>query len=103
MLEEIATLIDVDNATLMWENLEFARLKVRLQNDRFIKVGRRMRINDQTLSVSLEEESPGAIAGYCKGTHCYHDSLDSISSTDTYVEESAFSVKKRRGRVQPQG
>jgi len=53
----------------------------------------KIRINDQTLNIFIEEEHPVAIAGHCKGSHCNCDSSDSISSTETYVEESTFSVK----------
>jgi len=90
---DIATLIDIDDATLMWENLEFARLKVGIENNRFIRVARKIRINDQNIRVSLEEEHPMAVAGPCKVSHCNFDSSDSVTSTQTYVEESAFSVK----------
>jgi len=90
---DIATLIDIDDATLMWENLEFARLKVRIENNRFIRVARKFRINDQNISVYIEEEHPVVLAGQCKDSHRIFDSSDSITSTETYVEESTFSVK----------
>jgi len=56
-------------------------------------VAKKMRINDQTLSISIEEEHPMASSGKCKGYHCSFESSDSIFSTESYVEESAFSVK----------
>ncbi|XP_068466662.1 uncharacterized protein [Phaseolus vulgaris] len=90
---DIATLIDIDDATLMWENLEFARLKVRIENNRLLRVARKFRINDQNLNVLIEEEYPVGLAGQCKDSHRIYDSSDSITSTETYVEESAFSVK----------
>jgi len=90
---DIATLIDIDDATLMWENLEFARLKVRIKNNRFIRVARKFRINDQNISVFIEEEHPVVLAGQCKDSHRIYDSSDSIISTETYVEESTFSMK----------
>ena len=90
---DIATLIDIDDATLIWENLEFARLKVRIENNRFIRVARKIRINDQNLSVSIKEEHPMVLAGPCKDSHRIYDSSDSITSTETYMEESTFSVK----------
>jgi len=90
---DLATMIDIDDATLMWENLEFARLKVRIENNRFIRVARKYRINDQNISVFIEEEHPVVLEGQCKDSHRNYDSSDSITSTETYVEESAFSVK----------
>jgi len=90
---DIVTLIDIDDATLMWENLEFARLKVRIENNRLLRVARKFRINDQNISVFIEEEHPVVLAGQCKDSHRIYDSSDSITSTETYVEESAFSVK----------
>ncbi|KAL9276292.1 hypothetical protein ACSQ67_026164 [Phaseolus vulgaris] len=42
----------------MWENLEFARAKVRVENNRIIREARTIRINNQNIKVSLEEEFP---------------------------------------------
>jgi len=78
---------------LTWENLEFTRLKVRVENNRIIREARTIRINNQNIKVSLEEEFPVTAAASCKGSRCSFDSSNSVTSTETYVEESTFSVK----------
>lgn len=93
LLGEEARLIDIDNATLLWDNLEYARMKVRIKKDWFVKTTKIMRINNQSFSIALVEEEPAAQAGLCKGYHRLYTDSDSISSVETYVEESAFSVK----------
>ena len=87
---DAATLISIDNATLVWENLQFARLKVRLGIKRYIRVAKKMKINGQLLSISIVEELPLSTVDHCKGCHHLYESSDSISSSDTYVEEFIF-------------
>jgi len=91
--ESASSLIAIDDTTLLWENLEFARLKVCVENSRFVKVAKKMRINNQILSISIEEECPKASVGKCNGYHCNFESSDNITSIESYVEESALSVK----------
>jgi len=93
VIGESNSLIAIDDTTLLWENLEFARLKVRVENNCFVRVAKKMRINNQVLSISIEEECPMASIGICKGYHCSFESSDSITSIESYVEESALSVK----------
>jgi len=66
---------------------------VRIENNRLLRVAKKFRINDQILNVFIEEEYPVGVAGQCNDLHRTYDSSDSITSTETYVEESAFSVK----------
>ena len=93
VIGEAASLISIDKATLTWENLQFARLQVRIENKCNIRMAKKMRINGHLLSISIEEESPVSTAGRCNSYHHDYDSSDSISSSETYVEESVFSVK----------
>ncbi|KAK8469885.1 hypothetical protein PHAVU_004G009401 [Phaseolus vulgaris] len=58
VLGEMANLISIDDATLSWENLEFARLKVRIACNRYVRVAKKVRINDHVASIYLEEEVP---------------------------------------------
>ncbi|ESW12629.1 hypothetical protein PHAVU_008G128800 [Phaseolus vulgaris] len=53
---ETTTLISIDNATLLWENLQYARLKIRLEIDRYVRVAKKMKINDHLLSIFIIEE-----------------------------------------------
>jgi len=69
VVDEEATLISIDNATLLWKNLQFARLKIRLENDRYVRVAKKMRINDKMLSISIVEELPVSTTDQCKGYH----------------------------------
>jgi len=50
-----------------------------------------MRINDYTYNIVMEEEPPSGYDGNCKCN--LYDSSDSISSSETYIEESLLSVK----------
>jgi len=52
------TLISIDNATLLWENLQYARLKIRLKFDRFVGGTKKMKVNDHMLSIFVVEDSP---------------------------------------------
>lgn len=90
---EVTTLISIDKAALLWENLEFAQLQVKLEINCYVMVAKKMRINDHTLSISVEEELPFFTAGQCKGYHHNYDSSDNISSSETFVEESILSMK----------
>jgi len=60
---ESTSLIAIDDTTLLWENLEFARLKVRIENNCFVRVAKKMRINNQVLSISIEDECPKVSVG----------------------------------------
>ena len=55
-------------------------------------MAKNIRINDQTFSIFNEEELAVNFVGQCKGYHNTYDSSDSVSSSETYVEETTFSV-----------
>jgi len=52
-----ATLVSVDDATLSWENVEFARFQVRSPLSHSLRWARSMRFNDLTCNIVMEEES----------------------------------------------
>jgi len=87
---EVATLVAVHDSTTMWENLEYARLQVRLLKNRNANMAKSMNINDQVLSIYIEEEHPTGLGGQCMCIRNLYDSSDSVSSSETYVEETAL-------------
>jgi len=54
---EKASLVSIDNSTLLWENLEYARLQVRVQKNHNVRLAKGMRINGQVYSILIEEET----------------------------------------------
>jgi len=82
---EVATLVSIDESTTLWENLEFARLQVRLQKNRNAKLAKNMRIDDQVLSIYIEEERPKQSACQCMCNRNFYDTSDTVSSSETYV------------------
>jgi len=91
-LSKTAMMVSVDEASLTWEVLEYARLKVRVQNVGSVRWARRMQINDHICSILVEEEPNGCFGWGCKAKLPWDDSFDSVSSSEMYVEEPAFSV-----------
>jgi len=49
-----------------------------------------MRINDQELSIYIEEEHPTRFEGQCMCNRNFFDSSDNVSSSETYVEDTAL-------------
>jgi len=56
VLGKVGTLIDVDETTLNWECVEFARLKVRLAVVSTVHICEEVWINDRVYQISVEEE-----------------------------------------------
>jgi len=99
---EISTatkLVSIDNYTF-WEVLEYARLKVRVQNFGSVRMARRVRINKHVCSIFIEEEAIGCEGQGCNDNLYVDDSTDSVSSLETYVEDTDFSEKngEEKGR-----
>jgi len=92
-LYKTASLVLVDALTLSWDVVEYARMKVRLGNDGSANMTRKVMINKLLCNILMEEE----FAGVDGGGHCAYQwcdgSSDSVSSSETYVEESFFSGK----------
>ena len=55
---EVALVVPIDDATLSWENLEFARFQVRNLLSCEVGVLKTFRINGQVFNISLVEEEP---------------------------------------------
>ena len=56
VLGKVGTLIDVDETTLNWECVEFARLKVRLAVASTVHICEEVWINDRVYQIYVEEE-----------------------------------------------
>jgi len=56
VLDTVGTLVDVDEATLNWECVEFARLKVRLAVASKVQICEEIWINDRVYQIYVEEE-----------------------------------------------
>lgn len=92
LVGEEASLVSIDETTVMWENLEYARLQVRLLKNRNARMVKSMMINEQEVTIYVEEEKLIRLEGQCMCHRNYLDTSDSISSSETYVEESDSSV-----------
>jgi len=85
------TLVSVDDATLSWKNVEFARFQVRTSLSHSLRWVKSMRLNDMLCSIVMEEEFFTDGRGVCKCN--IYDSTVNESSSETYVEESSLSIK----------
>jgi len=85
---EVASLVDIDENTLSWENLEYARLQVRLPRSWKLEMTKGFRINGQVYNISLVEEVFSQGRGECSCLEYHLASSDSISSSETVVEET---------------
>jgi len=88
---EVASLVDIDASTLSWENLEFARLQVRLTKSGTAELTKGFKINGQVYNISIVEEKPCQGKGECLCPEYHLTSSDNISSLKTIVEETFFS------------
>ena len=91
---EVATLVDVDEATLAWENLEYAWIRVRVLQSSKVEMSKGFRINGVVYNINIVEEvvSYGGVEPVCKCALNHDSSSDSVSSTETFVENTIFSV-----------
>ncbi|KAK8466691.1 hypothetical protein PHAVU_008G145700 [Phaseolus vulgaris] len=85
---EVASLVQIDESTRQWENLEFARLQVRVRKACKVDMVKEYRINGQVCNVVITEEIPNRERGECLCHDDHYESSDSISSSDTVVEET---------------
>jgi len=90
---EVASLVEVDESTLSWENLEYACLQVRLLKSCKAEMRKGFRINGHVYNITIVEEVLNQEKGECTCTHYHFNSSDSISSSETVVEETFFSVR----------
>jgi len=91
MVGEVASLVDIDASTRSWENLEFARLQVRLIKSGTAELTKGFKINGRVYNISIVEERPSQGKGECLCPEYHLSSSDSISSSETIVEETFFS------------
>jgi len=85
--------ITIDNSTLLWENLEFARLHVRASYTSKPRMMRSIRINDKICNILIEEEAPAYSEGMYGVNDYGFESSDNASFSGTYVEETILSSK----------
>jgi len=53
---EVASLVDIDEASYAWDNLEYARLQVRQVKSCKVELSKRFQINGQIYNISIIEE-----------------------------------------------
>jgi len=85
---EVASLVKIDESTRLWENLEYARLHVRLPKACKVDMVKEFMINEQLCNIVITEEIPSKERGECSCHDDRYASSDSISSSDTVVEET---------------
>jgi len=90
MVGEVTTLVAIDEATTSWENLEFARIIVRLLKSYKVGISKGFQINGQVYNISFVEEKPKQGVGVCKCSNNHYVSSDSVSSMESFVEETVF-------------
>lgn len=61
VIDQIGTLVSVDEKTLSWECLEYARLKVRVPNGNRLWMQKHMTINGVVYNIVIEEETHGVV------------------------------------------
>jgi len=88
---EVASLVKIDESTRLWENLEFARLQVRLRKACKVDMVKEFRINGQVCNIVITEEISSKERGECSCHNDHYASSDSISTSDTVVEETYHS------------
>jgi len=76
-----AMLIGIDSSTESWENLEFARLQVRILKCESARMEECVRINNQLCNILIEEESPGWYGGRGKNVISSSTSSENVSSS----------------------
>jgi len=91
ILSDVGTLVEVDEATLNWECVKYARLKVRLVVASMVKFFKEIQINDKVYQVLVEKEH--SYEEFFKHSRWYNDGAvdNSHSSMDTRVGETIHS------------
>jgi len=87
---EVATLVEVDEATLEWECLEYARIRVRVLQSTKAEMSKGFRINGVVYNINIVEEVEphGGAESVCKCALNHYSSSDSVSSTKSFVENT---------------
>jgi len=96
VIGEVATLVDIDKATKAWENLEYARLQVRLLKSSNARLANGMMINGLVYNVCIEEEQPNSFEGKCMCTYNHYVTSDSVTSSESFMEKPICPKRVRR-------
>jgi len=86
----VGTLLEVDEATLEWERLEYARLKVRIQVSDKADLSKRMKINDMVYLVTFIEEVVEIERSFFRGWDATGASFESSSVMESRVNYSIY-------------
>lgn len=104
ILGNVGTLVDMDEAaTLNWECVEFARLKVRATIASKVQICEEVWINDRVYQITVEEESSFV---ECVKSRCWYkeDEISDTSSTlETRVSDSLKSGDEGRENSDNEG
>lgn len=92
---EVATVVGVDEATLSWDFLEYARCQVRLLKSCKANISKEYRTNWRIYNIIIVEEAVnnGGAELCCKCAFNHEGSSDSVSSLDSFVTDSLVSEK----------
>jgi len=92
--EEVATLVEIDEATLSWNCLEYAQFKVRVLKSRKVELAKGFWINGVLYNITIVEEVNyyDGEDNKCKCVYNHKGSSDSVSSFDSFVEDSLVSA-----------
>jgi len=90
---EVAEMVSFDEATEQWENIEYARIQIRVSKSCRVEVSKGYQINGQIYNICIIEKEPSQGGGACNCLEHNYASSDSISSMDTFIEETIFSDK----------
>lgn len=82
----------VDKSTTSWDNLEYARLQVRILKNHNVRMAKGLRINGEVYSIFIEEEYPSVSEGQCKCSDNHYASSDSVTSSESFVAETVVFV-----------
>jgi len=92
---EVATVVGIDEATLSWDCLEFARCQVRLLKSCKADFSRDFRTNGSLYNITVVEEAvkSGGADFCCKCAFHNEGSSNSSSSVESFVADSLVSEK----------
>ena len=92
---EVAMVVGIDEATLSWDNLEFARCQVRLLKSCKAYFSKEFCINWRLYNITVVEEAvkSGGVDFCCKCAFHNEGSSDSLSSVESFVADSLVSEK----------
>jgi len=81
-------LMAIDSLTETWETLEYARLQVCILKFDSARLAKCVQVNKQLCNILIEEETPVSVDDRYKVNNAPSVSSNSVSSTETYVEET---------------